>query len=139
MRWRRHPTIQDALDRARIVGREQEFLIGVRVLSGTISAAQAGARLRRSGRDADRDAVPAASSTSSMRQHGRMPGGAAAVIAMGKLGGREMTAASDLDLIIIYDFDGEAAQSDGAKSLLGQPILYALHAAADRSALGADR
>ena len=29
---------QEALDRARIVGREQGFLIGVRVISGTLSA-----------------------------------------------------------------------------------------------------
>jgi glutamate-ammonia-ligase adenylyltransferase len=48
-----------------------------------------------------------------------MPGGQAAVIAMGKLGGREMTAGSDLDLIIVYDYEGEAAQSDGPKSLPG--------------------
>jgi glutamate-ammonia-ligase adenylyltransferase len=34
-------------------------------------------------------------------QHG--PGGRAAVLALGKLGSREMTAASDLDLILIYD------------------------------------
>ena len=34
---------QEALDRARIVGREQAFLIGVRVISGTLSARQAGA------------------------------------------------------------------------------------------------
>ena len=32
-------------------------------------------------------------------------GGAVALLAMGKLGGREMTAASDLDLILLYDFD----------------------------------
>ena len=36
---------------------------------------------------------------------------------MGKLGGREMTAASDLDLILIYDYAAEAQQSDGAKPL----------------------
>jgi glutamate-ammonia-ligase adenylyltransferase len=36
---------------------------------------------------------------------------------MGKLGGREMTAASDLDLILIYDFDEKATQSSGAKPL----------------------
>ena len=42
------------------------------------------------------------------------------MIAMGKLGGREMTAASDLDLIIVYDFEGEGAQSQGPKSLPGQ-------------------
>ena len=33
---------QEALDRARLIGNEQAFLIGVRVLTGTISAAQAG-------------------------------------------------------------------------------------------------
>jgi glutamate-ammonia-ligase adenylyltransferase len=52
-----------------------------------------------------------------------MPGGQAAVIAMGKLGGREMTAGSDLDLIIVYDYEGDGAQSDGAKSLPG-PQYY---------------
>jgi glutamate-ammonia-ligase adenylyltransferase len=36
---------------------------------------------------------------------------------MGKLGGREMTAASDVDLILIYDFDAAAEQSDGVKPL----------------------
>ncbi len=51
------------------------------------------------------------------RAHGRVPGGAAAVLAMGKLGGREMTASSDLDLIVVYDFDPEAVQSDGARPL----------------------
>jgi glutamate-ammonia-ligase adenylyltransferase len=42
------------------------------------------------------------------------------VLALGKLGGREMTAGSDLDLIIVYDYEGEAAHSDGARSLPGQ-------------------
>jgi glutamate-ammonia-ligase adenylyltransferase len=51
------------------------------------------------------------------RTHGHVPGGAAAVVAMGKLGGREMTAASDLDLILIYDFDPKAAYSNGLKPL----------------------
>ena len=37
------------------------------------------------------------------RRHGRVPGGAFAVIGMGRLGSREMTLASDLDLILIYD------------------------------------
>ena len=49
--------------------------------------------------------------------HGRVPGGAAVVVAMGKLGGREMTAASDVDLIVIYDFDAAAEQSDGPRPL----------------------
>ena len=45
--------------------------------------------------------------------HGVVPGGAAAVIAMGKLGGFEMTAASDLDLILVYDFAPGTIQSEG--------------------------
>ena len=129
---------QDALDRARIVGREQGFLIGVRVISGTVSASQAGAAY---GTLAETliETLAGRVEAELERQHGRMPGGQAAVVAMGKLGGREMTATSDLDLITVYDFGGEGTQSEGAKSLLGQPILYALHPAADRRAIGADR
>ena len=36
-----------------------------------------------------------------------MRGGRVAIVALGKLGSREMTAASDLDLILIYDFPAE--------------------------------
>jgi [glutamine synthetase] adenylyltransferase / [glutamine synthetase]-adenylyl-L-tyrosine phosphorylase len=114
---------QDALDRARIAGREQAFLIGVRVLSGTISAGQAGAAY--TGLAETLIAALAARVEAEMvRQHGRMKGGQAAVVAMGKLGGREMTAASDLDLITVYDFTSsadrsDADQSDGAKPLPG--------------------
>jgi glutamate-ammonia-ligase adenylyltransferase len=38
---------------------------------------------------------------------------------MGKLGGREMAAASDLDLIIVYDFVAAHPESDGARPLYG--------------------
>ena len=51
------------------------------------------------------------------RRYGRVPGGRSAVIAMGKLGGREMTAGSDLDLIIVYDAAPGAEASEGAKPL----------------------
>ncbi len=36
---------------------------------------------------------------------------------MGKLGSRELTAGSDVDLILLYDYDGEAVESDGPKPL----------------------
>ena len=113
---------QDALDRARIIGREQAFLVGVRVISGTLSARQAGAAyagLAETLIEALAEQVEA----ELVRTHGRMPGGQAAVIAMGKLGGREMTAGSDLDLIIVYDYAGEGAHSDGPRSLPG-PQYY---------------
>src|SRR3989338_784982 len=49
-------------------------------------------------------------------KHGRIPGGRFVVVAMGKLGSEEMSAASDLDLIVIYDADAEAS-SDGERPL----------------------
>ena len=52
------------------------------------------------------------------KDHGRAPGGRACVVAMGKFGSREMTAASDLDLIVIYDYLDAAAESDGARPLV---------------------
>jgi len=52
-------------------------------------------------------------------QHGRIKGQETAVLAMGRLGSREMTASSDLDLILLYDFDHEEPDSDGARSLSG--------------------
>ncbi len=107
---------QDALDRARMIGSEQQFLIGVRVLSGTIEATLAG------GAYADLavqliQALQARVEDDLAKAHGRVPGGGAVVVAMGKLGGREMTAASDLDLIVIYDYEASATQSDGARPL----------------------
>ena len=113
---------QDALDRARVVGREQAFLIGVRVISDTLSARQAGAvyaGLAETLIQALSERVEA----ELVRAHGSMPGGQVAVIAMGKLGGCEMTAGSDLDLITVYDYEGDGAQSNGTKSLPG-PQYY---------------
>lgn len=109
---------QDALDRARIIGREQSFLIGVRVISGTISAEQAGA-IYAALADVLIQALSDCVGEELAIQHGVLPSGMAAVIAMGKLGGEEMTAASDLDLITVYDFAGDGAKSDGERSLPG--------------------
>jgi glutamate-ammonia-ligase adenylyltransferase len=107
---------QEALDRARVIGSEQAFLIGVRILSGTISAANAGGAYAALAGHLIR-ALAARVEAELVKAHGRIPGGGAAVIAMGKLGGREMTAGSDLDLIVVYDFDPDALQSDGARPL----------------------
>src|SRR6185437_2898309 len=53
---------------------------------------------------------------------GHVPGGSFCVIAMGKLGGREMTASSDLDLVFVYDVPEGVEASDGLKPL--SPTLY---------------
>jgi glutamate-ammonia-ligase adenylyltransferase len=107
---------EDVLDRGRRIVHEQTFLVGVRVLTGSIGAAQAGGAYALVAEHMIA-AMQAEVEREMARVHGRVPGGAMAVLAMGKLGGREMTAASDLDLIVVYDFDTEAAMSDGLKPL----------------------
>ena len=81
------------------------FLIGARILSGTVSAEQAGRGLCaladvlvRALHRAGAGQLRAAAWHDCRRADARS-------LALGKLGGREMTAASDLDLILLYDFD----------------------------------
>jgi glutamate-ammonia-ligase adenylyltransferase len=50
-------------------------------------------------------------------QHGRIPASAMAVLAMGKLGSRETTPESDLDLVFVYDLPENSEASDGSKPL----------------------
>ena len=107
---------EEVLDRGRVVGNEQAFLIGVRVLSGMVSTSQAGAAYALLAEQIISALLDAVESDFA-RVHGQVPGGTAAVVALGKLGGREMTAASDLDLIVVYDFEGGSAQSDGLRPL----------------------
>ena len=56
------------------------------------------------------------------QEHGVVPGGRMAVLGMGRLGSREMTAASDLDLVALYDFDEDGPDSDGPRPL--NPVVY---------------
>ena len=118
-------SFEDFLDRARMFGREHMFLIGVRIISGTVSAQQAGelfARLAEVLIRALRQPVEERFAAA----HGRLRGQEAAVLAMGKLGGREMTAGSDLDLILVYDFDAARLDSDGARPLAGSQYFARL-------------
>jgi len=116
---------QETLDLARVVGHEQAFLIGVRILSGSVTADQAGGAYARLAEALVRT-LHGAVEHALEGAHGAIEGGEAAVLAMGKLGGREMTAASDLDLIVVYDFADDAAMSDGAKPLSGSQYYMRL-------------
>ena len=109
---------QDLLERIRMFGLEYMFLIGVRILSGTLTARQAGEAFAWLA-DAVIRAVHRAVADNFAATHGDMRGGETAVLAMGKLGGREMTATSDLDLMLIYDFDAQHPESSGERSLYG--------------------
>ena len=109
---------EDFLDRTRDAMQEERFLIGVRLLSGLDEAQRTGEALSDLA-----DAIVSATLDRCLsdfaREHGRIPGGACVVLGMGKLGSREMTVTSDLDLIVVYRFDPDAGDSDGPRPLDG--------------------
>jgi glutamate-ammonia-ligase adenylyltransferase len=109
---------EEFLDRLRLFGQESLFLIGTRILSGTVSAQQAGVAFA----DVAEGIVHTVRGLVTGQfavQHGRIKGQQTAILAMGRLGSREMTASSDLDLILLYDFDPDHPDSDGPRSLEG--------------------
>jgi glutamate-ammonia-ligase adenylyltransferase len=112
---------EEILDLSRLWTNGHKFQIGVQTLRGLLDARQAGQALTAIA-DTVLCRLLAAAENEFARTHGRVPGGAMAVVAMGKVGGREMTATSDLDLITIYDVeaaaDGQhATASDGRRPL----------------------
>ena len=106
---------EDELDRARNFGQEQKFLIGVRLLTGALSAQEADEPFALLAEVVIAGLLERVEAEFA-KAHGRVPGGAAAVVALGKLGGHEMTAASDLDLMLLYgaDPDGESVGGERA-------------------------
>ncbi|MBB5046568.1 glutamate-ammonia-ligase adenylyltransferase [Rhodopseudomonas rhenobacensis] len=109
---------EEFLDRLRMFGQESLFLIGTRILSGTVSTQQASIAFAAVA-EGIVATVHGLVSDQFATQYGRVKGQETAILAMGRLGSREMTASSDLDLILIYDFDAEEPDSDGARSLHG--------------------
>jgi glutamate-ammonia-ligase adenylyltransferase len=107
---------EETLDRLRIFASEQKFLIGVRLLSGAIDAGRAG-RAFSDLADLTIGAALDAVVEEFAERHGRVAGARLAILGMGKLGSRELTAGSDVDLILLYDHDPEAGESDGPKPL----------------------
>ncbi|MFN7163710.1 MAG: bifunctional [glutamine synthetase] adenylyltransferase/[glutamine synthetase]-adenylyl-L-tyrosine phosphorylase [Hyphomonas sp.] len=102
-------TFDAALDDWRRYHREQSFLTGHRLLHGLMAsdeAAQAWTRLA----DETIRYMAAAGERETSRRYGDVPG-RWAVFGMGKLGGEEMTAGSDLDIIVIYDSASDTAQN----------------------------
>ncbi len=118
---------QDILDLTRRHVKERKFQIGVQILGGTIDADQSGACY------ADLAEASLSSLLSKVREafaeqerHGQIEDGAIVVLAMGKLGSRELTAESDLDLIFIYDYPGDNAVSNSKRPLPAQQYFSRL-------------
>lgn len=107
---------EETLDRLRIFAAEQRFLIGIRLLTGAIDGVRAGRAFSDLAELMIDRALNAVMKEFTIR-HGRIAGGRIAVLAMGKLGSRELTAGSDIDIILLYDHDADADYSDGEKQL----------------------
>ncbi len=95
--------------------KEWHFRVGVHHLRGLIDATESGQQY------ADLALVVVAGIwpavvTEFARKYGPPPGRGAVVVGMGSLGAGQLNAASDLDLIVIYDADGVDA-SDGPRPL----------------------
>jgi len=116
-------TFEDTLDALRRWAGERRFQVGVQLLRRSLDGAPAGVALSDIAETALAGLLPAVEAEFA-RRHGRVPEGAFAIIGMGRLGSREMTLASDLDLILIYDASSEVEMSDGAR-LLAVPSYYA--------------
>ena len=106
---------EEILDRLRIFASEQRFLIGVRVLTGAISPQLSGRAFSDLADAVLRQTLNAVTQEFEAK-HGRAPGGRVAILGMGKLGSRELTAGSDIDLILLYEHDSDE-ESDGERPL----------------------
>lgn len=124
---------QDLLDFARRWTNDRRFQVGVHLLSAAVSPRGA-ARTYSDVATAVVTELTARVEALFAQQHGGFDGPRMAVVAMGKLGSREMTATSDLDLMFVYDVPDGLDQSDGVRPLpptqyytrLSQRILNAL-------------
>ena len=98
----RTPDFESFLNQARELAYAERFLIGARVVSRLIDPIEAGRAHTIVAEAFLRQAAERVSAELRAR-YGPMPGGRVAVLGFGKLGSSEMTAASDLDLVILYD------------------------------------
>ena len=120
------------LDRVRHIVGEYRFALGVQIVEGAADPLAVAAGYARVA-EAAIEVVTARVVADFEVLHGRVPGAALAILALGRLGGGLLTHASDLDLIYLFSGD-YAAESDGPRPLgathyfnrLGQRVTAAL-------------
>ncbi len=104
-----------ALDRARRLVNERRFSLGVQLIAAhadPLDLAMGYSNVA----EGTVDALAGLAAREFALSHGRIEGGEFLILALGRLGGRALTHASDIDLIYLYDAP-EGAMSDGRKSL----------------------
>ncbi len=109
-------TFEQVLDISRRWTNDRKFQVGVLTLRNTIEATEAARALSHVAAAVLARLGPLVEAEFA-RTHGRIAGGAWVILAMGKAGGHEMSATSDLDLILVYDAPPDSEESDGARPL----------------------
>ncbi len=107
---------QDILDISRKWASEHKFQVGVQILSNKSDAHTSGKNLSLVA-DIILEVMFKAVLKEFSKKHGVINDTEFAVVALGKLGGCELTTTSDLDLVFIYDAKSNMPFSDGEKSL----------------------
>jgi len=107
---------QEVLDSSRRWAKDKKFQVGVQTLRNMRTPDQAARAFSDIGDAILAELAPKVEEEFA-RAHGHVPGGGWCILAMGKMGGREMTATSDMDLILVYDAPEDAEESDGTRPL----------------------
>ena len=120
--------IDDAAAIVRRTVRAEEFRLAVAQMEGRLDADEAGS-VRTGLADAALTVLLPRVLAAHAERFGAVAGGGMAVVLLGKAGGREMMAGSDLDLMLIYDHAPDALESDGPRRLpASQYFIRAAHA-----------
>lgn len=108
--------LEDVIQVVRRAVKERDFFLSVATLEGRLNADASGRERTALAEAALSVLVPAVLADFATR-FGKVSGGGLVVVAMGKAGGREMMAGSDLDLMFIYDHPAGVNESRGVRSL----------------------
>ncbi|MCU0893745.1 MAG: bifunctional [glutamine synthetase] adenylyltransferase/[glutamine synthetase]-adenylyl-L-tyrosine phosphorylase, partial [Rhodospirillales bacterium] len=127
--------LEEVLDLSRRWTAERNFQVGMLSLNRLIGTSEAQIAWSNVADAAVRALLPRVQAEFA-KVHGRVGGCDLAVVAMGKLGSREMTVGSDLDLIFVYSTPAPETVSDGPRPLpasqyfarLSQRLINALTA-----------
>ena len=111
--------LQDALDASRRWANDRKFQIGVQMLRGSLDPLDA-CRALSDVADIALARLQASVTADFVAQHGSFPDDGIGIVAFGKLGSRELTVTSDLDLVSVYDAPIDA-RSDGPRPLAAAP------------------
>jgi glutamate-ammonia-ligase adenylyltransferase len=108
---------EQLLDRVRIWTSERRFALGVQLIDGTVTPADASRELSLMA-EAAVGLLACAVTAEFTARHGEVPGGRLVPLALGRFGGGQLTAQSDLDLVFLFTGSYEALST-------GQPPLAA--------------